>query len=134
MKKIIVTSAVLLSVTASACTVERVIEKPSDMPATVESTSAPYVPSDDYELTQEEKESGVINFVIEFYGSLPNSRDEVLETAYLVCDNLRGGATLQDLEQMIFDASTTQDDLTYLSAITAGAVGFLCPEFMPGDV
>jgi hypothetical protein len=122
--------AVVLSV--SACTVERVVV-PEIETATVPTTEF-VPPTTEYRMTQDVEEMLFIDFIVEMYGSLPNSKDELLETGYLVCTNLASGTTLDELSQMIGEASETQDSIDYLAAVTAAAIGFLCPEYMPDDV
>lgn len=117
----------------SSCTVERIVEK--EVPVSTQTpATAPSAPSRDYTMSRSENEDAVIDFVIETYGSLPNSRASILETAYLVCDSLREGFSVEEIGQMIQDASETQDAVNYLAAISAGAIGYLCPEFMPEDI
>lgn len=114
----------------SACTVERVVERPASPDST---TAAPETSTVDAPMTIQEREDMVIAYVIETYGSMPNTKDEVLQTAYLVCDNLKAGVTVDEFTAMIDEASDTLDAANYLIAITAGAMAFLCPEYMPED-
>lgn len=127
-----IATGIAVALSLSACTVERVVV-PEIETATVPTTEF-VPPTTEYRMTQEDKEMLFIDFVVETYGSLPNTKDEVLETGYLVCSNLASGTTIDELSQMIGAASETQDSINYLSAITAAAIGFLCPEYMPDDV
>lgn len=52
----------------------------------------------------------------------------VIDTAYLICANLRTGATAQQVMDMVIQSASSPETLRFLTAVTAGAITYICPD------
>lgn len=52
----------------------------------------------------------------------------VVDTAYLICANLRAGATAEEVMDMVVQSASSPETLRFLTAVTAGAITYICPD------
>lgn len=52
----------------------------------------------------------------------------VIDTAYLICGNLRQGTSPEQIMGMVNQSASDQETLMFLTAVTAGAITFICPD------
>ena len=54
--------------------------------------------------------------------------ETAIDTAYLICGNLRAGMTAEQIMGMVTNAASDADTMVFLTALTAGAITFICPD------
>jgi len=51
-----------------------------------------------------------------------------IDTGYLICANLRTGMSIEEIVVLIMASASDDDTTFFLTALTAGAITFLCPD------
>lgn len=114
------------AVIMSGCTIERtVVQEPEPTTTTEAPTPTTEKPEPAYELDTEDM---FIDVILQAYGPLPVSREEVIKSGWMICDGLDSGISQAEVEQIIIDSAGSDDSLLFLASIFASAVIWLCPQ------
>lgn len=109
--------AIPLVITAGCGTKTIYVEATTSAPATTE-----YVPQrPQYTQTREDL---FLDFIRSQVGSLWGTELEAIDLGYAVCDSLRNGASMYDME----DAVAQNSEPELVAAIVISAVMYLCPD------
>jgi len=113
MRTVIIGIAVALTMTG--CTIERTVVQEQ----TTTTQSDYYAPDED----------AFIESVVAVSGPLLVPRSDVLESGWITCDGIDLGASRSDIEDIILSSASSEAGVTFLTAIFASAVLYLCPEY-----
>jgi len=106
----------------------RVTEAPvTEAPTTAPDTTQPSQP---YEATRVD-EIMMVDAIQESTGLVEGwdfQASTVVDTAYLICANLRQGMSAEEIVAMISASASSAETLRFLTAVTAGAITFICPD------
>ena len=104
----------------------------TEAPVTEAPTTAPNTtqPSQPYEATRVD-EIMMVDAIQESTGLVEGwdfQASTVVDTAYLICANLRQGMSAEEIVAMISASASSAETLRFLTAVTAGAITFICPD------
>lgn len=121
MKKIITIVAVIFALVSCGRETVVVMQPPTtDVPTQQTQTSNSGL------LPEEEM---LISFIESEFGPLDTGTIGLLiDTSYMICGELRLGATIDDLITMIIAASSGESSDKFLAAVSVGAIKYLCPD------
>ena len=92
-------------------------------------STEPVVIEDNYSSRLITEEQMLIDFVESQVGSLYGVDLQMLvDTGYMICGELRLGATLEDIINIIIAASSGQETDRFLAALAFGSANYLCPD------
>ena len=92
-------------------------------------TDAPVQQGQDYGYGSTYEEEMLISFVESQVGSLYGVDMQLLvDTGYMICGELRLGATIEDLVTIIIASSSDASTDKFLTALAAGSIKYLCPD------
>jgi hypothetical protein len=108
------------------------ISRVTEAPVTEAPTTAPNTtqPSQPYEATRLD-EIMMVETIQESTGLVEGwdfQADTVIDTAYLICGNLRQGTSPEEIMGMVNQSASNELTRLFLTAVTAGAITYICPD------
>lgn len=131
--KIGILTVVLGGLIGSACTSQETVRTTTSAPTTVApTTQAPETTQAPDEYTASRVDEIMMVQAIQDSTGLVEGWDfqasTVVDTAYLICANLRAGATAEEVMGMVVQSASSPETLRFLTAVTAGAITYICPD------